>query len=68
MNTFSHFEVIIIAGSIIGTWIKHNSDYAHLKARVVSLENDNGEMKEDVKQLLREVQEVKVLLAKNQLQ
>jgi hypothetical protein len=68
MNTFSQFEVIIIAGSIIGTWIKHNSDYAHLKARVVSLENDNGEMKEDVKQLLREVQEVKVLLAKNQLQ
>lgn len=68
MDTLTQFELLLIAGSIIGTWIKHSSDYAHLKARVVSLENDNGEMKEDVKQLLREVQEVKVLLAKNQLQ
>ena len=60
--------MIIIAGSIVGTWIKHNSDYAHLKWRVIALENDNGEMKDDVKQLLKEVQELKVLLAKNQLQ
>jgi hypothetical protein len=35
---------------------------------VIALENDNGEMKDDVKQLLKEVQELKVLLAKNQLQ
>lgn len=68
MDTLTQFEMIIIAGSIVGTWIKHSSDYAHLKGRVIALENDNGEMKEDVKQLLREVQELKVLLAKNQLQ
>jgi TusA-related sulfurtransferase len=39
-----------------------------LKGRVIALETDNSEMKEDIKQLLKEVQEVKILLAKNQMQ
>jgi len=64
----TQFELLLIAGSLIGIWIKHQSDYSSLKGRVTALETDNSEMKDDVKQLLKEVQEVKVLLAKNQLQ
>ena len=68
MDTLTQFELILIAGSIIGTWIKHSSDYAHLKARVVSLENDNGELKGNIKQLLEDIQEIKLLLAKNKVE
>ena len=49
-------------------WIKFQADYNKLSARVAVLEADNSEFKEDIKQLLREVQEVKLLLAKNQVQ
>lgn len=68
MDTLTQFELLIIAGSLIGIWIKHQSDYSSLKGRVIALETDNSEMKEDIKLLLKEVQEVKILLAKNQMQ
>jgi hypothetical protein len=68
MDALTQFELIAIAGSLIGIWIKHQADYSSLKSRVISLETDNSEMKEDIKLLLREVQEVKILLAKNQVQ
>jgi hypothetical protein len=35
---------------------------------VSALEADNGEFREDVKQLLKDIQEIKLLLAKNQVQ
>jgi len=68
MDALTQFELLLIAGSLIGIWIKHQSDYSSLKGRVIALETDNSEMKEDIKQLLKEVQEVKILLAKNQMQ
>jgi len=68
MDTLTQFELMFIAGSFIGIWIKHQSDYSSLKGRVIALETDNTEFKNDVKQLLKEVQELKILLAKNQMQ
>jgi len=68
MDTLTQFELMFIAGSFIGIWIKHQSDYSSLKGRVLALETDNTEFKNDVKQLLKEVQELKILLAKNQMQ
>ena len=68
MDTLTQFELMFIAGSLIGIWIKHQSDYSSLKGRVLALETDNTEFKNDVKQLLKEVQELKILLAKNQMQ
>ncbi len=68
MDALTQFELLLIAGSLIGIWIKHQSDYSSLKGRVIALETDNTEFKSDVKQLLKEVQELKILLAKNQMQ
>ena len=68
MDALTQFELIGIAGSLIAVWVKHQADYSSLKSRVISLETDNSEMKEDIKLLLKEVQEVKILLAKNQVQ
>jgi hypothetical protein len=48
--------------------VKFHADYNKLSARVEALENDNAEFKADVKQLLKDIQEIKLLLAKNQMQ
>ena len=68
MDALTQFELLAIVGSLIGMWIKFQGDYAGLKARVRSLENDNGELRQNIKQLLEDIQEIKLLLAKNQVQ
>lgn len=64
----SHFEFLLVAGSLIGGWIKFQADYNKLSARVSVLETDNTEFKEDVRQMMKDIQEIKILLAKNQVQ
>ena len=64
----SHFEFLVVAGSLIGGWIKFQADYNKLSARVAVLETDNTEFKADVRQMMKDIQEIKILLAKNQVQ
>lgn len=67
-DNLSHFEFLMLAITLVGGWVKFHADYNKLSARVDALENDNTEFKEDVKQLLKDIQEIKLLLAKNQMQ
>jgi outer membrane murein-binding lipoprotein Lpp len=64
----SHFEFLVVAGTLIGGWIKFQADYNRLNSRVHALEADNREFKADVKQLLKDIQEIKLLLAKNKVE
>lgn len=64
----SHFEFLVVAGSLIGGWIKFQADYNRLSSRVYTLEADNKEFKQDFKKLMADIQEIKLLLAKNQMQ
>jgi len=68
MDHLSHFEFLAVAGALVGGWLKFQSDYSRLSQRVKALETDNTEFKDDVKQLLKDIQEIKLLLAKNQMQ
>lgn len=68
LDNVSHFEFLIVLGSLIGGWIKFQADYNKLSARVAVLETDNTEFKEDVRQMMKDIQEIKILLAKNQVQ
>jgi hypothetical protein len=67
-ENLTHFEFLVVAGGLIGFWLKHQSDFTTLKSRVKSLELDNGELKKNIETLLKEIQEIKLLLAKNQMQ
>lgn len=62
------FELLSIAGALVGMWLKFQSDFTTLKSRVKVLEMDNGEFKNKIDTLLTEIQEIKMLLAKNQMQ
>lgn len=66
-ENITHFEFLLVAGSLVGVWIKHQMDYARLTTRVEQLEGENSDFKKDVKQLLKDIQEIKVLLAKNKV-
>jgi len=57
-----------VAGALVMGWIKFQNDYGKLSARVHTLETDNAEFKADVKQLLKDLQEIKLLLAKNKVE
>lgn len=48
--------------------MKFQADYNRLSSRVHALETDNKEFKDDVKQLLKDIQEIKILLAKNKME
>ena len=54
--------------ALVAAWIKFQNDYGKLSARVHALETDNAEFKADVKQLLKDIQEIKLLLAKNKVE
>jgi hypothetical protein len=67
-DNLTHFEFLVVAGGLIGFWLKHQSDFTTLKSRVKVLEQDSGSLKEKIDTLLADIQEIKVLLAKNQVQ
>ena len=41
----SHFEFLVVAGTLIGGWLKFQADYNRLSSRVHSLESDNKELR-----------------------
>lgn len=57
----------MVAGSLVGVWIKHQNDYAALKSRVKTLELRNDEITVMLKQLAADIAEIKLLLARKQI-
>tara|TARA_Y100001938_G_scaffold74339_1_gene103055 strand:- start:1545 stop:1754 length:210 start_codon:yes stop_codon:yes gene_type:complete len=68
LDNLTHFEFLMVASGLVAGWVKFQNDYGKLSSRVHALESDNAEFKADVKQLLKDIQEVKLLLAKNKVE
>lgn len=68
LENLTHFEFLTVAGALVAGWVKFQSEYSRLSARVHALESDNQEFKKDMKQLLSDIQEIKLLLAKNKVE
>tara|TARA_R100000655_G_scaffold52511_1_gene90323 strand:+ start:754 stop:957 length:204 start_codon:yes stop_codon:yes gene_type:complete len=63
----TQYELLLLAGGLIGSVFKFHGDYTKLSERVRNMEQDCEQYKEDMKQLLVVVQEIKLLLAKNKV-
>jgi hypothetical protein len=61
------YEVILIITGIVGVYVKFNNDLSKLKNRVYTLEQTKNEVKDMLKELQEDVAEVKLLLARNQI-
>ena len=48
---------------VLGTWIKLTNEVTKIKARLFSLEKQEGEVKAMLKELCQGMQEIKLLLA-----
>ena len=64
MDTMTTFELVTLAGSIIGVYVKLTQELGKLKGRVIALEKTETEVKAMLTELLASVQEIKLLLAK----
>ena len=60
-------ELVAVAATaftgILGTWIKMTNDVTKIKARIYSLEKQEGEVKALLKELCEGMQDIKLLLA-----
>tara|TARA_R100000388_G_C7128818_1_gene104444 strand:+ start:167 stop:376 length:210 start_codon:yes stop_codon:yes gene_type:complete len=68
IENLTHFEFLTVAGALVAGWVRFQSEYSKLNARVTALETDTAEFKQDMKQLLSDIQEIKLLLAKNKVE
>ena len=57
----------MVAGALVGVWIKHQNDYAALKSRVKTLELKNDKIDAVLQQLAEDIAEIKLLLARKQI-
>ncbi len=64
----TQFELLTVAAGLVGMWLKFQSEFTTVKSRVKVLEIDNSAFKGKIDTLLHEIQEIKMLLAKNQVQ
>ena len=59
----TQYELLILAGGLLGTVFKFQRDYTVLTARVVAVEKHENEVKDLLRHLCEGMQEIKLLLA-----
>lgn len=64
MDPLTAFEVITLAASIVGVYVKLTQEVSKLQSRIIALEKTETEVKGMLTELLASVQEIKLLLAK----
>lgn len=67
MEMVSVYEGIILFAALIGVYLKMNNEVYKLRNRVYTLEESRGEVTELLKQLQVDLQEIKLLLARKQI-
>tara|TARA_R110000764_G_scaffold59065_1_gene127871 strand:+ start:424 stop:639 length:216 start_codon:yes stop_codon:yes gene_type:complete len=63
----SIYEGIILAGALVGVYIKLQTEVNKLKSRVYVLEQNKNEVTDMLKDLAKDIAEIKLLLARKQI-
>ncbi len=67
MEALTIYEAIIVLGSLVGVYVKLNTEMSKLKNRIYTLEQSKDEVKEMLKDLSEDMAEIKLLLARKQI-
>lgn len=67
IEMISIYEGIILAGSLIGVYVKLHTEVSKLKSRVHVLEQSKNEVTDMLKKLSDDIAEIKLLLARKQI-
>lgn len=63
----SIYEGVLLLAGIVSVYIKMNDEVSKLKNRVYTLEQSKSEVTDMLKELSEDVQEIKLLLARKQI-
>ena len=63
----SLYEGVLLLAGLIGVYIRMNNEVAKLKNRVHTLEQSKSEVTKLLKELSADIQEIKLLLARKQI-
>lgn len=63
----SLYEIILMAGSVIGLYVKMNVEINKMKSRIYVVEQSNNEVTQMLKKLHEDLNEIKLLLARKQI-
>jgi hypothetical protein len=63
----SVYEILIIAGALVGLYIKMIVEINKLRTRLTLLEESKSDVSNLLKDVMREIQEIKILLARKQI-
>jgi len=63
----SIYEGIILAGALVGVYVKLQNELGKLKSRVHVLEQSKSEVTDMLKKLAEDIGEIKLLLARKQI-
>ena len=61
------YEFVAIAAALIGTYVKMNIEITKMKSRIFVLEQNNNEVTKMLQKLHDDLNEIKLLLARKQL-
>ena len=67
MDIIGIYEIVILSAGIVGVDIIINNEVSKLKNRVYTLEQNKHEVTDMLKQLQVDIQEIKLLLARKQI-
>jgi len=67
MSGLTLFELITMAGGLVGVYIKLQGEVSKLKGRLYQLEASNDEVKQTLKELVTITTEIKLALARNRM-
>lgn len=67
MDTLSLYQILVLGAGLIGTYIKLTQEVGKLKSRVIHLEKQNDELTVTLKQLATDIAEIKLILARKQI-
>lgn len=67
LETLSVYEIILVAGGLVGIYIKFTNEISKIKNRLYTLEQSKDEVKEMLKDLQEDIAEIKLLLARKQI-
>lgn len=67
LETLSVYEIILVAGGLVGIYIKFTNEISKIKNRLYTLEQSKDEVKEMLKDLQEDLAEIKLLLARKQI-
>ena len=61
------YEILALSGALIGVYVKLQNDMTKVKNRVYVLAQSKDEVKDLIKEVMNDIHEIKLLLARKQI-